>query len=158
MFYEYGADWPQTSFKNYIHMLQMGYSNSFQDFISTSGDWTGSQTSTEFDLTTIATMPISIYTIVDDVLCPEERTDIWSADLATLQNYKSIPLGEDDTAVGHDYFLYTDDDTLLDSLLAEIGADPIEGTAEKVTLGAFESIRAVTATIAAVSAACSMFF
>ena len=136
----------------------MGYTNSFQDFIATSTEWEASTASTEFDLTTIATMPISIYTVVDDVLCPEERTDIWSADLATLQNYISIPLGEDESPIGHDYFTWTDDDTLLDSLLGEIGAAPIEGTAEKVTLGAFESIRAVTATLAAISAIFSLTF
>lgn len=78
----------------------------------------------------------------------------------TLQSYKSIPLNEDGTSPGGHYFFRTPTNSdFYDSILAEIGAAPVEAPPEgKVTLGAFEGIQAAAATVAAFSAIFSMFF
>lgn len=61
--------------------------NRFQQL---SHDWESVQQTSEYNLESIKTIPVSMIASLDDTVCPMEQTDALAARLSTLSRYSKI--------------------------------------------------------------------
>ena len=108
--------------KNNDHWMQTMLTRRFQPFVE---DWPDNLEVTEYDLTAIQSMPISLFVAQADELCTAARADWLAERLSTLQNHYEF------SGIGHDYFTYGTDGNYRDLLFAEVGAELLDEPAAK---------------------------
>lgn len=108
----------RTSTKNNDHWLQGMETQRFQPYVE---DWAYPDTheATEYDLSAIQSMPISLFVGENDETCTSERADLLASELQTLQNHYVFV--EQD----HGYFGYGTDEVFVELLLNEVTAEVV---------------------------------
>ena len=114
---QYWDDYQATSMKALEHMFQNGIQNRFQEYSPMYMKGEEFRDAPLVPIETISEVPIYIFVAANDLFCPYDQA-LWTAEqIGEAVREVRVFDGQD-----HDYFTYSHDTVLMESLLHTLGA------------------------------------
>ena len=130
--------------KNLDHWRQNWLTQRFQPYVETWA-YPDDHTATEYDLSVIAEMPISLYVAGNSEVCTTERADELADQLSTLQNHYVF------AGIDNDYFNWGLMGSYTELIYNEVGAELLD-TPNKLEVEVYDGAQSGLAVITVVTA------